>query len=78
MTNKSILGYFSIYKKRLRGVLKVTKKGKNAQKKEKIPITFNEEQLKLVENYMGILGNTKAEIIRNIVINWLLEKGGKK
>lgn len=56
----------------------MSKKGTKAQKKEKIPITFNGDQLKLVEEYMGILGNTKAEIIRNIVINWLLEKGGKK
>lgn len=45
--------------------------------KTKIPVTFNEEQLKIIENYKGILGNTKAEIIRNIVINWLLEKGRK-
>lgn len=47
------------------------------KRKEKIPITFNEKQLKLVEKYEGILGNTKAEIIRNIVINWLLEKEKK-
>lgn len=45
--------------------------------KEKIPITFNEEQLKLIEQFDGIMGNTKAEIIRNIVINWLLERGKK-
>lgn len=57
----------------------MTEKGKKrSQKKEKIPITFNSEQLKLIEDYMGILGNTKAEIIRNIVINWLLDKGRKK
>lgn len=73
-----------------KGVLKVTQKGtrieeekegKNNEKlKSKIPITFNSKQLKLIEDYKGILGNTKAEIIRNIVINWLLEKkfGGDK
>jgi len=43
--------------------------------KEKIPVTFNGEQLKIIEKYTGIMGNTRAEIIRNIVINWLLEKG---
>ncbi|GBE20027.1 MAG TPA: CopG family transcriptional regulator [Candidatus Pacearchaeota archaeon] len=47
-------------------------------KKDKIPVTFNDEQVKLIEDYSGIMGNTKAEIIRNIVINWLLERGGKK
>lgn len=46
--------------------------------KEKIPITFNSEQIKLIKKYTGIMGNTKAEIIRNIVINWILgrEKEG--
>ena len=53
---------------------KVSKKGK--QEKNKIPVTFNKDQLDLIEKYAGILGNTKAEIIRNIVINWILEKGG--
>ena len=48
------------------------------KRKEKIPITFNEEQLKLIEEFGGILGNTKAEIVRNIVINWILEKKGGK
>jgi len=57
-----------------KGILKVSKKGKE-KTKEKIPITFNNEQLKIIERYTGIMGNTRAEIIRNIVINWLLEKG---
>lgn len=56
----------------------MSQKGKKAKKKEKIPITFNEEQLRRIEAHMGILGNTKAEIIRNIVINWLLDKEGKE
>lgn len=57
----------------IKDIPKVTKKSK-----EKIPITFNEEQIDLIEQYGGVLGNTKAEIIRNIVINWLLEKENKK
>ena len=56
-----------------KGILKVSKKSKG-----KIPITFNSEQLRLIEQYGGVMGNTKAEIIRNIVINWLLEKGANK
>jgi len=47
------------------------------KRKDKIPVTFNEEQLKLIEHYGGVLGNTRAEIIRNIVINWILEKRGE-
>mgnify|MGYP001558881553 FL=1 len=57
----------------IKGNQKDTKK-----RKEKIPITFNDEQIKLIENYEGMMGNTKAEIIRNIVINWLIEKRGIK
>jgi hypothetical protein len=52
-----------------KGAQKEPKKRKN-----KVPVTFNEEQLSLIEEYNGIMGNTNAEIIRNIVINWLLDK----
>lgn len=51
--------------------LKDTKRGKG---KLKIPITFNQQQIELIEKFMGMMGNTKAEIIRNIVINWLLQQ----
>ncbi len=60
--------------------MKVSKKNLESEKgKMKIPVTFNSEQIKLIEELEGILGNTKAEIIRNIVINWILtnKKGGK-
>ncbi|MEK6915734.1 MAG: hypothetical protein AABW89_04310 [Nanoarchaeota archaeon] len=57
---------------------KVTKKEKDEFFKGKIPVTFNEEQIKLINSYTGILGNTKAEIVRNIVINWILNNGGKQ
>jgi hypothetical protein len=46
--------------------------------KGKIPVTFNEKQLEMIEKHAGVLGNTKAEIIRNIVINWILEKEKKE
>ena len=59
----------------MKGIPKVSKKGEG--KKMKIPITFNAEQIKLIENLEGILGNTKAEIIRNIVINWILTNKGE-
>jgi len=60
-------------KRMVKGNRKVTEK-----RKDKIPITFNSEQIELIEGYTGVLGNTKAEIVRNIVINWLLERGGDK
>lgn len=46
--------------------------------KEKIPITFNQQQIEFIEKFTGIMGNTKAEIIRNIVINWLLQQKKSK
>lgn len=52
----------------------MAKKGKEMIKKEKIPVTFSGAQIELLGKYMGILGNTKAEIVRNIVINWIFEK----
>ena len=55
----------------------MSKKGNEDLKKEKIPITFNGNQIERINKYMGILGNTKAEILRNIVITWLLDKGDK-
>jgi hypothetical protein len=49
------------------------KENKSVEKKVKIPVTFKQHQLCLIEDFTGIMGNTKAEIIRNIVINWLLQ-----
>jgi len=46
--------------------------------KEKIPVTFNQQQIEFIEKFTGIMGNTKAEIIRNIVINWLLQQKKSK
>ncbi len=43
----------------------------------KIPVTLNKEQLERILVYKGIMGNKPAEIIRNIVINWLLGKDEK-
>jgi len=54
----------------------MTKSSSKVTKKEKIPVTFSSEQIEKIEKYKGILGNTKAEIIRNIVIYWILDKKG--
>ncbi|MFH1248579.1 MAG: hypothetical protein V1660_00310 [archaeon] len=52
-----------------KSIQKETKKEKG-----KIPVTFNSEQLALIEKFNGVMGNTRAEVIRNIVINWLLQQ----
>ena len=43
----------------------------------KIPVTFNEEQWRFIEKYKGLLGEKRAEVVRNIVLNWILSKQGK-
>jgi len=43
-------------------------------KTRKIPVTLNKEQLESVLGYKGIMGKKPAEIIRNIIINWLISK----
>ncbi|MBW6442651.1 CopG family transcriptional regulator [Patescibacteria group bacterium] len=52
----------------------MSKGSPKVSKKEKIPVTFSSHQIGQIEKYKGILGNTKAEIIRNIVIYWILDK----
>lgn len=56
----------------------ILKDNKKSDGKEKVPITFNKQQIELINQFMGIMGNTKAEIIRNIVINWLLQQKSKE
>jgi len=50
----------------------------NLRESNKIPVTFNDEQWKYIQEYKGILGNKRAEIIRNIVLNWILNKSSFK
>jgi len=45
---------------------------------EKIQVTFNKAQIELLDQYKGIFGNSRAEVVRHIVANWLLEKEQKK
>lgn len=40
----------------------------------KIQVTFNKEQIKLIRQHKGIFGEEDAEIVRYIVINWVIEK----
>jgi hypothetical protein len=45
-------------------------KGENIR----VQVTFTKEQLELINKSRGLLGNTNAEIVRNIVVAWLAEK----
>ena len=41
---------------------------------KRVQVTFNSEQWKLLSKLRGSMGNTDAEIVRNIVLAWLAEK----
>lgn len=41
---------------------------------KRIHLTFSAEQWELIEKSKGIMGNTDAEVVRNIVLAWLSEK----
>ena len=43
-------------------------------RKKRIQISLTEEQIQLLRNFQGELGNSISEIITNIVISWLSEK----
>ncbi len=46
-----------------------------AQKEiKRVQVTFTKNQWELIENFRGVLGQTDAEIVRNIVLTWLSEK----
>jgi len=45
---------------------------------ERVQVTFSKDQLRLIRNYKGMLGDSDPEIIRNIVVNWLLERSKGK
>jgi len=41
---------------------------------KRVQVTFTKNQWELIEKLRGTLGQTDAEIIRNIVLTWLSEK----
>jgi|Deesub1362A_J573_1020465.scaffolds.fasta_scaffold01285_6 hypothetical protein len=44
------------------------------EKVKRVQVTFTKNQWGLIEKLRGTLGQTDAEIIRNIVLMWLSEK----
>ena len=43
-------------------------------KTKRVQVSFTEGQWKLIENLRGEMGDTDADIIRNVVLAWLAEK----
>ena len=37
-------------------------------------VAFTEQQWKMISSLKGTIGDTDAEIVRNLVISWLAEK----
>jgi len=47
---------------------------KNKELMKRIQVTFTKEQWELIEKLKGEMGITDSEIVRNIVLGWLMEK----
>jgi predicted transcriptional regulator len=50
------------------------KMNKNIKDMKRIQVTFTKEQWQLIEKLKGEMGVTDSEVIRNIVLGWLMEK----
>jgi len=42
---------------------------------DKLLVSFTPEQRELIDSLEGLMGNSKAEVVRVIVMSWLSEKG---
>ncbi len=42
---------------------------------KRVMVNFTDEQWKIIEKLRGVMGNSDSELVRNIVIAWLSEKG---
>jgi hypothetical protein len=45
-----------------------------SKESKKVQVIFTKEQYDLIQKMRGEMGNTTSEIVRNIVIGWLMEK----
>jgi len=41
---------------------------------KRVQVTFNSEQWKIISKMKSSMGNTDADVVRNIVLAWLAEK----
>lgn len=42
---------------------------------KKIQVSFSQKQIELLEKLKGELGESDSEVVRNVVLAWLSEKG---
>lgn len=42
---------------------------------KRVLVTFTAEQWKTIESLKGLVGRGDADLVRSIVLNWLMEKG---
>ncbi|MDR0911982.1 MAG: CopG family transcriptional regulator [Methanobrevibacter sp.] len=45
-----------------------------SKENKRIQVNFTPEQYELIQKLKGELGGSDADVVRNIVINWLTEK----
>ena len=43
-------------------------------KNKRVQVTFTDEQWKIMSKMKGSLGETDADLVRNIILAWLAEK----
>jgi len=46
----------------------------NKEEVKRVQVTFSNDQWELLMKFKGVMGQTDAEVVRNIVISWLAEK----
>jgi|Deesub1362B_J571_1020462.scaffolds.fasta_scaffold00647_17 hypothetical protein len=46
----------------------------NKKETRRIQVVFTQEQYELLQKLKGEMGSSDSEVVRNIVLNWLMEK----
>jgi len=46
----------------------------NKRGTRRIQVVFTQEQYELLQKLKGEMGSSDSEVVRNIVLNWLMEK----
>ena len=45
------------------------------EKGHRVYLTFNNKQLDVIDTLVGEMGNDRADVVKNIFLSWLSEKG---
>ena len=46
----------------------------SSSKSKRIQVIFTEKQYDIIQKLKGEMGDSDSEVIRNVVINWLMDK----